>query len=201
MDELDALLAGLGDDDDFGAIGSLGNAEIIGNDYALGSMESDLDAILGAAAQAKPQQKDPRALARVAAKMAKLREIDPNAILVRQQRLDRRRRFPLGFERKVITGGDTDVVTAQPQTLVRPERIVVPSNFAFDFFVEDIKVGQQSQLVSSNPIPAAIFSEVAIDTNIHFKTAEIGNTVTMQITNDTGEDVNFGAAVIGTVAM
>jgi len=162
------IIGAMGDDDDFGGIGA---------DVAIGDLLDDNDDMIMGAAAAKKKAR----LKQAARKMAMLREIDPNAITVRSRRLDRRRRFPLGFERKVIAANGTDTVVANPQNLFRPERVVIPSNLAFDFFVSDLKVGQTSQLVSSGQIPGAIFSEVAIDTNIHFKTAEIGQAIPAQL--------------------
>jgi len=83
--------------------------------------------------------------------------------------------------------------------MFRPERLVIPSDIAFDFGVQDVKVGNTSQLVSGGEVPAALFTEVAIDTHVHFKTAEIGNQMSVSVRNKTGAPIEFSAGVVGTV--
>jgi hypothetical protein len=40
---------------------------------------------------------------------------------------------------------------------------------------------------------------VAIDTHVHFKTAEIGNQMSVSVRNKTGAPIEFSAGVVGTV--
>jgi hypothetical protein len=48
-------------------------------------------------------------------------------------------------------------------------------------------------------VPAALFTEVSIDTHVHFKTAEIGNQISVSVRNKTAGDIEFSAGIIGTV--
>lgn len=114
--------------------------------------------------------------------------------------LSRRRRYPLGFVPTNINAAATVLVPSAPQNLFRPERLVIPSDIAFDLGVVDIKVGNQSQLVQSVEVPAAVFSEVAEDTNITFDTAEVGNQISVQARNKSVAAVEFTAGLIGTIA-
>ncbi|HWO10225.1 MAG TPA: hypothetical protein VNN80_12115, partial [Polyangiaceae bacterium] len=98
-----------------------------------------------------------------------------NAGAVVQRDLDRRRRYPLGVVPTSVTAGTQSQIPASPQNLFRPERLVIPSDIAFDSGVVDIKVGNVSQFVQSAEVPGALFSEVAINTGVNFDTAEIGN--------------------------
>lgn len=200
----------MGGDDDFGAIGSMGDTEIVGSEYDFGSdfgsdFGGDLDFIgIGAdAAPAPPPAaaQNQQQLRQQAQQMALLREVDPHAVAIKTRRLDRRRRFPIGFVTTLIGPGDQAVVPAAPQNLFRPERVVIPSDIAFDLLVQDIKVGNSSQLVSGAPIPAAVFSEVAVDTHVHFKTAEIGSQISIVIQNISDQEVLFRGAMFGTVAI
>jgi hypothetical protein len=174
------LLMGGSDDDELLqalAVSGLGDSEIIGS-------------MIGASS---PQQK-----ARAKAAIRKIAM--KNAAGVVQTGLNRRRRYPLGFVPTDILTTASELVPAAPQNLYRPERLVIPSDIAFDIGVRDIKVGNQSQLVQSVEVPGSIFSEVAIDTDVAFDTAEVGNQVSVDARNKSGATVEFSAALIGTVA-
>lgn len=114
--------------------------------------------------------------------------------------LSSRRRNPLGFVPTSVGAGVTSQIPSSPQNLFRPERLVIPSDVAFDFGVSDIKVGNVSQLVQSAEVPAAIFSEVSIDTDVYFDTAEIGNQVSVNVRNKSAGAIEFTAALLGTIA-
>jgi hypothetical protein len=184
--------------------GSSGDQEIVGDEFGdddFGEIGAAVPRNVVARAQAILRAAQLSNAKARAARMERARAVDPNAVAVRTRRLDRRRRFPCGFDAKTVAASATDTAFSAPQFLFRPERIVVPSDIAFDLRVLDVKVGQTSQLVSGAPLPAAIFSEVAIDTNVSFRTAEIGNQIQLQLQNTTAAPVGFSAALIGTVAV
>jgi len=201
----------MGDDDDFGEIGAeldlvagTGAAEIIGDDEFGDDFEGEADLLhalsIGAARQAKRgNHRKASALQRAANKLNEYRKIDPVAVAVRHGSLSKRRRFPLGFQPTTVAAGATSSIPAAPQDMFRPERLVIPSDTAFDFGIQDVKVGNTSQLVSGGEVPAAMFTEVSIDTHVHFKTAEIGNQISVSVRNKTTGDIEFSAGVIGTV--
>ena len=114
--------------------------------------------------------------------------------------LDRKRRYPLGFVPTDIIAANSQSIPAAPQNMFRPERLVIPSDISFDVGVKDIKVGNQSQLAQSVEVPGALFSEVAIDTQVTFDTAEVGNQISVDIRNKTAASLPFTAGLIGTVA-
>ena len=134
--------------------------------------------------------------------MQAARAVDPRAIAVRQQALSKRRRFPLGFVPTSVAGGGatTATIPAAPQNLYRPERVTIPSDIAFDFGVQDIKVGNNSQLVSGGEVPGAIFTEVSVDNEVTFDTAEVGNQITILVRNTNANALTFRGALMGTVA-
>lgn len=184
--------------DDFGGVG----ADLIGEDALLHALsvsgyDDDVDLIeglgnteiVGAAAAKKAAVKG--ALRKIAMR---------NAGAVVENALTRRRRYPLGFVPTVVAGGTSALIPSAPQNLFRPERLVIPSDIAFDLGIVDIKVGNQSQLVQSVEVPAALFSEVAIDTNVTFDTAEVGNQVSVQARNKIAAPIEFTAGLIGTIA-
>ncbi len=123
-----------------------------------------------------------------------------NAGAVVNRGLDRRRRYPLGFVPTAVAAATTVQIPSAPQNLYRPERLVIPSDIAFDAGVADIKVGNQSQLVQSVEVPAALFSEVAINTGVTFDTAEVGNQVSVNIRNKSASAFEFTAGLVGTIA-
>ena len=123
-----------------------------------------------------------------------------NAGMVVDQTLSSKRRYPLGFVPTDVLTGQTLSIPAAPQNLFRPERLVIPSDIAFDFGVTDIKVGNTSQFVQNVEVPAVLFSEVAINTNVYFDSANIGNQVSVQVRNKSAGTLNFTAGLIGAIA-
>lgn len=179
------VLFGAGDSDVLEALAvSGGGYDIVGGD---GSSEIIGAELIGAAA---------------AGNKAALRQIAMRkAGAVVQNQLKNRRRYPLGFVPTEVDSGDAATIPAAPQNLFRPERLVIPSDICFDFGVQDIKVGNQSQFAQSVEVPAAVFSEVSIDTNVTFDTAEVGNQISILVRNKgTTDDLEFTAAAIGTIA-
>jgi hypothetical protein len=174
---LDALVSGMGD------------TEIVGKKRKVSKALKRLRALRRA-----------RALKKKRARALKRKLAHKNAGAVIKRGLERRRRYPLGFVPTSVTSGTTQNVPAAPQNLFRPERLVIPSDIAFDFGVPDIKIGNMSQLVQDVELPGAIFSEVAIDTGVHFDTAEVGNQISCRARNKSGITIEFSAAVLGTIA-
>ena len=171
------------------AVSGDGSSEIIGSDYDIVGAE-----LIGAAKRA--------AASGDARKAAALRQVAMrNAGAVIKNDLKNRRRYPLGFVPTEVDSGDAATIPAAPQNLFRPERLVIPSDICFDFGVQDIKVGNQSQFAQSVEVPAAVFSEVSIDTNVTFDTAEVGNQISILVRNKGAtDDLEFTAAAIGTIA-
>lgn len=174
------------DDDDVGAIGA---DFISGDDELLDSLVSGdgSSEIIGAKASAKKK-----------AVLKRLAMRQGGAVVKRA--LDRRRRYPLGFTVTSVAASGSATIAALPQALFRSERLVIPSDIAFDLGVTDVKVGNTSQFAQNAEVPAAIFSEVAIDTRVGFDTAEVGNQISVAVRNKTLAAVEFTAALIGTIA-
>jgi hypothetical protein len=179
-DDPDALLEALAVSGHGGGVdylvGGDGSSEIIGS-------------LVGAAQAGNPKAR--AALAKIAQR---------NAGAVVQRELDRRRRYPLGVVPTSITAGVQSQIPASPQNLFRPERLVIPSDIAFDAGVVDIKVGNVSQFVQSAEVPGALFSEVAINTGVNFDTAEIGNQISCTVRNKSAVTFEFSAGFVGTIA-
>jgi len=192
-------IVGDDDDDDYGSIGM--DPQFVGDDglsFLNSLVSGQLDALISGdgtseiiGAKAGGNAKKKAALRQLAMKSA-------GAVIKRG--LDRRRRYPLGVVPTTITAGNTQTIPTTPQNLFRPERLVIPSDIAFDIGVADVKVGNQSQFVETSEVPGTLFSEVAINTGVTFDTAEIGNQISVALRNKSLADVEFSAGFVGTIA-
>ena len=143
----------------------------------------------------------PSKLQRLAQTMRMAREVDPRAVSVVDRPATRRREYPLGFESITpggIAPGGSEVVRADPQISFRGERFVVPSDISLFFSIDDIIVGKNSQFVSSGPIPASTFSEVAVGVRLNLDTANVGNLISIRVRNIGPDPLVFRATLIGT---
>jgi hypothetical protein len=180
--------------------------DIVGADLMFGADDSDVLEALSVSGDGSSEIIGAELIGAIrsgnARKAAALRQVAMrNAGAVVKNDLKNRRRYPLGFVPTEVDAGDSAVIPAAPQNLFRPERLVIPSDICFDFGVQDIKVGNQSQFAQSVEVPAAVFSEVSIDTNVTFDTAEIGNQISILVRNKGAtDDLEFTAAALGTIA-
>lgn len=113
--------------------------------------------------------------------------------------------------------GQTFSVTSNPQIPFRGERITIPSNIAKAFFIDDVKVGNRSQLVSSDGLPGAAFSETGYGVALRLDLARVSQDITIvfhrvatfdgvldtfdltttPISIDTSQGVPFRAVIMG----
>ena len=188
VDELDAL--------DMYAAG--GGPEISigqGDDLAELMAAAGYDEIIGA----DPAKK--RGLAKLAARMGLAREVDPRAVAVVDRPQDRRREFPVGLIAETPTlFGASGRAIALPQVTFRPERLIVPSQIGPSFQIDSIVVGKDNQSGSAQPLPATMFSEVAVGVRLNLKTAVVGMQIVITFTNTDPlqRELLFSAAFIGT---
>jgi len=112
-------------------------------------------------------------------------------------RPDQKRLF-LGFLFAAVGAGATQTVTALPQTLFRPDQFFIPSFFADSFVIEDVIIGNRSQLSSiGTGIPGAVFSEVSVNSQVIWDTCQPGVQVIIRVTNISGDPADFRAAMAG----
>jgi len=107
------------------------------------------------------------------------------------------REYALGLGSTSVTGTSSANINVQPQVIFRPERLVVPSNIAVDFLITDIKVGKNSQLVSTGALPAVMFTENAFGVRLKMDTAQISMFVTISVTNQNPAARNFQGGLVG----
>lgn len=175
-----------------------GYGSVGGPDDIVGGAPYD---IVGAQLQSIIGSMSPSDKAALAASLQQARQIDPHAAGVVPRTRDKRRRLIMGPDPVVVATGDSEDVALQPQQLFRTERLIIPSEIAPFFRIDDIRVGNRSQLVTTGALPASAFSEVAIDAYVEFDTADIGNIITLTVTNTDDEDQTFLCMLLGTAAI
>lgn len=108
------------------------------------------------------------------------------------------REYPLGFaSATTVAAGASAVITAQPQVPFRIDRLVVPSDIAGLFTIDDLKVGKNSNFAATGSVPARIFQENGVGVTLKGDTAQVSMLVTINVTNISGGAATFRAAVIG----
>ena len=104
-----------------------------------------------------------------------------------------------GFGPTVIAAGATVNIIVQPQTTFKGKRLFIPSDFAGVILVNDLKIGNVSQLPSSNPLPGRMFTEFAVGVEQDFDTAQISQQISLSVTNTGGAPVTFMAGLKGLI--
>ena len=107
------------------------------------------------------------------------------------------REYALGLGSTSVSGSSSANINVQPQVIFRPERLVIPSNLAVDFLITDIKVGKNSQLVSTGALPAVMFTEVAFGVRLKMDTCQISMFVTISVTNQNPAARNLQGGIVG----
>ena len=152
---------------------------------------SDGDDSLGAALRRKKHNKN------AAMAQALLRRRVANGAILRSVAPRNAREYALGLGSTSVAGNSSANINVQPQVIFRPERLVVPSNIAVDFLITDIKVGKNSQLVSTGALPAVMFTEQAFGVRLKMDTAQISMFVTVSVTNQNPQARNFQGGLVG----
>lgn len=83
-----------------------------------------------------------------------------------------------------VAAAATGTLQNNPQRLFKPSRLVIPSDVAGLFSVLNIFIGVKPQLVATGGMPARLFSEQSFDTDFEGDTAQISQTVAVQIQNN-----------------
>lgn len=173
----------------------VGADELVGSDYLV---DDDLEAMLGS-----PFPRGLQAYQRRSPGLTALRQqlaaakAAQNATLVRDERPTESREMVIGFESLAVAAAATANVTTRPQVLFRPTRLVIPDTIGVNFTVQDVKVGNKSQLVSSGAIPAIAFSQTAFNTPLKMDTCQISMDLIIEVTNITAGPEDFRAAMFG----
>lgn len=118
--------------------------------------------------------------------------------LLKERQPTRAREYPLGFvSTAAVAAGASTRITTRPQVPFRIDRLVVPSDLAGLFTIDDVKVGKNSQFAAEGAVPARIFQENGVGVCLKGDTAQISMDVTLSVTNISGAASFFRAAIIG----
>ena len=98
-----------------------------------------------------------------------------------------------------VPANSTVRLTIQPQELFKAKRLVVDPAVAGDFRISNAKVATRDQFSGPGAVPAAVFGPNAFDVNIDWTTCEVGELITLDITNTDTVDANiFSGCFLGT---
>lgn len=167
-----------------------GGMDLISGDYDVIGQDDDIAELLAAASGEIPAN-----LRNSVAEQALAR----GAAVVRYGGPTKAREYPLGFDSgALVAAGATAIVNSQPQVAFRTERLVIPSDIAGSFVVNDLLVGKNSQFANNTPVPARVFDEGAFGVRLKGDTAQVTMNVTLNVTNTSGAAIRFRACIIGT---
>lgn len=125
-------------------------------------------------------------------------KLQRNGAAVVDRRNQKARRFPSPVTATVVAGGAAATIRANPQTLFRPERLVVPASLAPSFVLTDLKVGNVSQFPNTGELPLEIFAQNGVDCTITLDTVNPAIDLSVSVINITGGSLTFRAGFIGT---
>ena len=130
--------------------------------------------------------------------------------VVQERQLRDTRALALGFYQSAIAQGSNYNATSRPQVLFRGERLVIPDSPAYpgqqhatqadSFLINDIKIGNKSQLVEATSLPARAFAENAVGVRLSLDTASIAQDVVIAVSNVDITAATFRAVLFGTSA-
>lgn len=123
-------------------------------------------------------------------------------VVVRTQEPTKARKLVLPMASSgTVAAGSSATITARPQTIAfKPQRLLIPATIAPDFTIEDIKVGNKSQLAQSGSLPGEAFVQGAFDAMLDMDTVQTSQDFVLQLTNISGAARTFRAAVFGRAA-
>ncbi len=171
----------------------VGAYDIVGDAYGANLQQLALQRQAGYAAQAQGPQYAQAMQYALAQKQAQAGQ------LLRTMNPTRARKQVLGMvSNGTIAAAGTATITARPQTFAfKPERVFIPATIGPDFTIQDIKVGNISQLVQSGDLPAEAFSQTAFGVEMDMDTVQTSQDFIIQVTNISGGARTFRAMILG----
>lgn len=122
---------------------------------------------------------------------------DAQVVQVQERPYTRANKFPLGFGSTTVAAGASATIRVQPQEPFKGKRLVVPSSIGANFTIDDIRVGNRSQLVVSGALPALTFSEQGWGVEVNLDTAQVSQFIELDVTNISGASQVFRGSLIG----
>ena len=103
----------------------------------------------------------------------------------------------IGFFQAAVGAGLQAIITTQPQTWFKPQRLIVPGSIAPFFTIDNLIVGNKSQFPSPIPLPAEGFIPEAQAVVMDLDTVNPALNMTVVATNISGVAQNFRAMFVG----
>jgi len=174
--------------DDFDLVSGLGD-----DDESAGEL-----ALIAGALQAAKNNNQASKVRNALMQKVMAEKIGQGSTLVREKPITKGRTVPLGFDSETpVDPGQTRRVTTRPQVVFKGMRPIVSSDIAGSFMIQDIIIGKNSQFAASGPVPARTFEGNSFGVELDLDTAQIGQDVTMYVTNISNAPVRFIATLIG----
>lgn len=105
---------------------------------------------------------------------------------------------PLPMDELSLAASASGNATTEPQRGFAPVKFFVASTIGVYFKITDIKVGQETQFVSTGTIYGELFSEISNGMNLKGTPARLGNNITVSVTNrDAATTRVFSGTFIG----
>lgn len=123
-----------------------------------------------------------------------------NAGIVKEQEYSDLKRLYLPIPVTSVGAGATGSINIQPQDLFLTKRIVIPSGIAGDFRLTDFKVGQKPQYAQDGSVPCTCMSEVTVNGDVDFDSANVGNIINIRPENTSAGALDFEGTLIGLAA-
>jgi hypothetical protein len=168
-------------------------------DELAGDDEDDIEEILSGSfydvvAGAKAKKRKGKMLRKMMAE-----KLARRGALVRETGPRKAREWNLGFDSETpVPAGATRQIINRPQVVFRGERLMVPSDFAGQFLIRDIVVGNKSQFAATGPVPARAYQENAVGGRLALDTAQVSQNIVLLVENIGTTDQRFIATLIGT---
>lgn len=115
-----------------------------------------------------------------------------------------KRQLPMGFPPVMLDkGGTVESPTTATMTTIAmrgsfaPRRLFITSSRLGAVIVQDFTVNEESQLVSSDPIPTEMFSPLSFGSDMNCDTAKVGDPVKLRLGNIGKKKVTVTAGMIG----
>lgn len=106
-----------------------------------------------------------------------------------------------GFTATIAALAAGVVVSVVAQRMFRPDRLIIGSNVAGGFVVNDIRVGVEPQLYAVGAVPGQMFAENAVNIELHGDTAMPGQSLSVVVSNITNGALPFVASFQGFTAL
>jgi hypothetical protein len=108
----------------------------------------------------------------------------------------RKGKYAQGFGPASLASGASTRLVVQPQVALKGRRLIIPSDIAPAVRVNDLRIGNTSQLPSREPLPGRMFSEFA-HADLELQTAQISQQIFLDVTNISEKPITFTAALVG----